>query len=47
MSRTRVTRGRDEFTPRTVTEHRPARVGVRLHMKALHLATVKQMGEGQ
>lgn len=47
MSRNRVTKGRPEFEPTTVQQHRsPNRVN-RLHLRAMHLATAKQIGEGQ
>lgn len=40
--RTRV--GKPEFNPASVSAHQDASKVDRLHMRALHLATVKQIG---
>lgn len=36
--------GKPEFEPTSVATYRPAKPGARVHMRAMHLATVKQIG---
>lgn len=44
MSKSNRTRKNQSIT---ITRHQPASRADRLHMRALHLATVKQIGEGR